>query len=398
MFSSKFLTKGFFFPKSPIQPKSPTQFSKYEIVKDADSKDIVLGEGASGKVLLLKKKETNDLFVVKGLGKMDLKSLRSLKKESEIQGRLHHNNIIRIYDVMEDSQTTLLVMEYAACGSLGRLLKEKGRLTEREAFVYFVQVCDAVHFLHSHDLIHRDIKPSNLLLTTPSQVKLGDFDCCTSSNYRLKVLCGTSEYIAPEVLGYKPYDEKADIWSLGILLFEMLHGYTPFKAATRCEIYMRIFKGKIVFSAAIKNDLKDLILRMLRLQDKRRPTTEEILNHPWIQRMNREKEGSEEVIRSRATLELPRAKVLELTKSTESNETIIEEKEIEEITLSITHTNSARNLIQNATNKPYISPITKRLSSKKNSCADRGRMSARNKQNDISLLSLVFSSIEEKVL
>jgi len=388
MHSNKLLTKGRLLPKASISSKPIAEFDKYEIVNDANSNAVALGEGASGKVFLVRKKATNELFVLKGLGKTDTKSLRSLKKEAEIQIRLIHNNIIRLHEFIEGPQSTLLVMEYARYGSLNKLLKERGHLTEEQAFSYFIQVCDAVHFLHSHDLIHRDIKPSNLLFISPSQVKLADFDCCTCSNYRLKVLCGTSEYIAPEVLSCKPYDQKADVWSLGILLFEMVHGYTPFKARRRRDTYLKIFKGKIIFSEQIKNDLKDLIVRILRLEDKGRPTIEEILNHPWIQRMSRKSLEDKENVKKNSVLD-----VIERTENT-----VIEERDIEEISPSMNHNYSACDLIQDKVKRAYIFATTRTLSSKRKSYVKERKVMKKNNQNEFSMLSLFFPSTDNSMI
>ena len=121
-------------------------------------------------------------------------------------------------------------MDYHSNGNLYHKLRKRGCFEEKTAYIYFIQTCSAINFLHNNSLIHRDLKPENLLLDTEDNVKLCDF----GSYVELAVLnrrsfCGTVEYMAPEILQELPYNSSVDIWSLGILLYELLHGYTPFK-------------------------------------------------------------------------------------------------------------------------------------------------------------------------
>jgi serine/threonine protein kinase len=208
---------------------------------------------------------------------------KALVNEVGIQKRIIHNNIIRVRSYVESSKRLYIIMEYASKGSLFKLLRKKERFTEREAFYFFIQICSAIHFLHKHKVMHRDIKPENLLLTKEGVLKLCDFGCCTRYTNKTKVdYCGTVEYMAPEVLRHEVYDEKIDVWSLGVLLYEMLHGHTPYQERVINRHLPKPFFNKL------SEDIKELIEALLDNDASRRPEVWEIFNYPWVKRMQRE--------------------------------------------------------------------------------------------------------------
>ena len=108
-------------------------------------------------------------------------------------------------------------------------MKQSKSFDEKTACYYFTQTCSAVNFLHSNNLVHRDLKPENLLLDSNNNLKLCDFGWCTEISFGNRdTICGTCEYMAPEIINEQPYNCSIDIWSLGVLLYELLHGYSPF--------------------------------------------------------------------------------------------------------------------------------------------------------------------------
>ena len=122
-----------------------------------------------------------------------------------------------------------MVLEYAKNGNLYSHIFKKKKIEEKEALKYFKQAAEAVHYLHSQHIFHRDIKPENILLDSNFNFKLCDFGWCSEEFVgQRKTFCGTFEYMAPEILFKKPYDYRIDIWSLGVLLFELTHGSAPF--------------------------------------------------------------------------------------------------------------------------------------------------------------------------
>jgi len=123
-------------------------------------------------------------------------------------------------------------LEYASSGTLFNLIKKKKNLDEKTAFHYFIQTSAAVLFLHENNLVHRDLKPENILIDENNNIKLCDFGWCVELSMGNRVtFCGTYEYMAPEIIKEKPYNQGIDIWSLGILLYELIHGYSPFRVS-----------------------------------------------------------------------------------------------------------------------------------------------------------------------
>ena len=155
-------------------------------------------------------------------------------------------------------------MELVENGTIYDRIKGKKVMNEDEAFTIFIQVCNAIYFLHSLNLVHRDLKPENLLLNDLEQVKLCDFGWCTEvTDGPMDTVCGTYEYMAPEIIQEKPYSLGVDIWSLGILLYELLHGYSPFRVRGKEDdhrnIFKNIMKNDIKFERPLSSDCTDLI-------------------------------------------------------------------------------------------------------------------------------------------
>lgn len=199
-----------------------------------------LGDGAFGQVWRVLHKATQRIYAVKQVAKAKVSQmLPQFKREVFIMYQLKHPHIIKLFNHFEDSEHFYLIMELAEGGNLfNRLTKEK-QFMERTAAQYFREVVLAVEYLHSHEpaIIHRDIKPENILLDKDGRVKLTDFGWSNYYNQDIPVprttVCGTLEYLPPEIVDQSGHTTAADIWCLGVLLFEMLVGFTPFKALTQ---------------------------------------------------------------------------------------------------------------------------------------------------------------------
>jgi len=136
-------------------------------------------------------------------------------------------------------------MEYASKGSLFQTIRTKKKLDEKTSFIYFIQAASSILFLHENNLVHRDLKPENLLVDEYNVVKLGDFGWCVEMALGNRVtFCGTYEYMAPEILKEKPYNQSIDIWSLGILLYELLHNYSPFSVRFSLFTFLLVKRRK----------------------------------------------------------------------------------------------------------------------------------------------------------
>lgn len=152
-------------------------------------------------------------------------SYENIKNEIKLQKAIDHSHIARLYDYFKDADNIYIVMEYCKSGHLGDYLKKNQRLTEGEAVYYFLQTAFAIEYLHTNNIMHRDLKLENLLLDSKANVKLTDFGWSALSTDKLRqTYCGTIDYMAPEMVAGLPYNFKVDIWSLGVLLFELTQG------------------------------------------------------------------------------------------------------------------------------------------------------------------------------
>ena len=287
-----FLTSGLILNKQETKKKTrklEAILDNYEKANVEGKATSILGKGAYGKVFLMRNKRTRGLVAMKIMEKKFLGNpdmLKALTREMEIHKTLFHDNIIRLIEHCEDSKNIYLLMEYASKGNLFHYIRASKKLSEKEAFYFFTQACNAIYFLHKHKLMHRDIKPENMLISSTGQLKLCDFGCCApcDSDGR-RSFCGTIDYMAPEVLKQNEYREKADIWSLGILLYEMLHGYAPFQGKKEQETIKKIMEEKLVFNSDIESDAKRLIKALLKENPSYRPCVQEIFDMDWIRRM-----------------------------------------------------------------------------------------------------------------
>lgn len=175
-----------------------------------------------------------------------------------------------------------LVLEYAKKGNLFVYLKKRSKLSESEIKRLFKQVCEAVAYLHGKRIIHRDLKPENILLDSEKNAKLCDFGWSALKSRVRTTFCGTYEYMAPEIFSYQRYDEKVDIWSLGILLYELLHGYSPFRGNDAVDVYRNILERKISFKADIDPLAKKLIKSILKNKPQDRMSIDSILRHRYL--------------------------------------------------------------------------------------------------------------------
>ncbi|CAD8109428.1 unnamed protein product [Paramecium primaurelia] len=257
------------------------------IVKDGKSE---LGRGSYGQVKLVKDRQNGQLYAMKILNKkriFEYWSIENLKREIKIQRRLVHPHIVRLYHYFEDKENVYLILELAENGSLFLYIRKRKRLPEKEAFVYFFQTCLGIEYLHKKNILHRDLKPENLLLDKQGNIKVCDFGWSAETNQQSKrtTFCGTVDYMAPEMLLNKPYDFKLDIWCLGILLYELIHGYAPFKGKTNQEICQNIINlQKIEFNQNCSFELKDLICNILKFNPEDRLSLFQIFEHPFMKK------------------------------------------------------------------------------------------------------------------
>uniref|UniRef100_A0A8B9KBW1 Ribosomal protein S6 kinase n=1 Tax=Astyanax mexicanus TaxID=7994 RepID=A0A8B9KBW1_ASTMX len=238
------------------------------------------------------------------------KSKKDPSEEIEILLRYgQHPNIITLKDVYDDGKFVYLVMELMRGGELlDRILRQKG-FSEREASAVLCTITKTVEYLHSQGVVHRDLKPSNILYVDetgdPESIRICDFGFAKqlrAENGLLMTPCYTANFVAPEVLKKQGYDAACDIWSLGILLYTMLAGFTPFANGpddTPEEILARIGSGKYILSGGnwdtVSDAAKDIVTKMLHVDPHQRLTAPLVLRHPWI--VNRDELSQSHLVR-----------------------------------------------------------------------------------------------------
>jgi len=193
---------------------------------------------------------------------------------------------LRLYGYFYDDTRVYLILEYAAKGELYKELQRHGHFSERLTATYIASLAKALLYCHSKHVIHRDIKPENLLLGLNGDLKIADFGWSVHApNSRRKTLCGTLDYLPPEMVEGSLHDDRVDIWSLGVLAYEFLFGQPPFEAAGHSETYKRILKVDLKFpsSPEVSAGAQDLIRKLLTKVPSDRLPLDQVLQHGWIQ-------------------------------------------------------------------------------------------------------------------
>eukprot|EP00035_Acanthoeca_spectabilis_P021519 m.438696 g.438696 ORF g.438696 m.438696 type:complete len:308 (+) comp18274_c0_seq1:32-955(+) len=259
--------------------KKTWQLTDFEIGKP-------LGRGKFGNVYLAREKETKYIVALKVLFKSQLEKSgveHQLRREIENQSHLRHPNILRLFAYFTDKTRVYLILEYAPKGELYKAMQEVGRFDEARTANYIKQLCEALKYTHSKGVIHRDIKPENLLLGLKGELKIADFGWSVHApTSRRTTLCGTLDYLPPEMVEGKAHDKNVDLWSLGVLCYEFLVGEPPFEAEGNKATYRRIAKVDLHFPDHVSVGARDFISQLLQHDPEARVSLEKCLQHPWL--------------------------------------------------------------------------------------------------------------------
>ncbi|XP_067412564.1 aurora kinase C-like isoform X3 [Emydura macquarii macquarii] len=250
-----------------------------------------LGKGKFGNVYLARERETHYIVALKVLFKSQIEKEgveHQLRREIEIQSHLQHPNILRFYNYFHDKKRVYLILEYAPRGELYKELQKCGHFDEQKTATFMEELADALIYCHSKKVIHRDIKPENLLMGLKGELKIADFGWSVHApSLRRKTMCGTLDYLPPEMIEGKTHDEKVDLWCIGVLCYELLVGHPPFESATHTETYRRITKVDLQFPPFMSEGARDLIARLLRHNPAERLPLPAVLEHPWVKANSR---------------------------------------------------------------------------------------------------------------
>ena len=250
---------------------------------------LELGVGSYGRVYLVTHNITQKKYALKVINKHKLMqtygTCQLMLNEIDIHSKINHPNIIRLYNFKETDEEINILLEYAEGGNLFSLIQKENGFPEHIAYKYFIQMVNAVYFLHQNNIIHRDIKPENILIGENGVLKLCDFGWAKEITVNNRsTFCGTIEYMAPEIVGSEKYDFGVDVWSLGVLLYELLMGHSPFKSNKEKNVMIKIKQHDLVFdkNRNLSENCINLINGLLDSNPATRFKIKDIFEHPFI--------------------------------------------------------------------------------------------------------------------
>jgi len=263
---------------------------KVEIRRDQLKVIATLGKGSFGHVQLVKYPETNQTFALKAVSKAQIVQTGQqghIMSEKRVMTQLHHPFLIRLFATYKDRDRLYFLLEPALGGELFSVLRARTFFDEDTARFYAAQVVLAFEYMHSKNIVYRDLKPENLLLDAQGYLKVTDFGFAKVVTGRTYTLCGTPDYLAPEIVAGKGHGKGVDWWTLGILIYEMLSSYPPFYDEDPMKTYAKIMQGKIAFPSHFSKDAINLITRLLHHKSTKRlgvtkGGAQNIKEHPWF--------------------------------------------------------------------------------------------------------------------
>jgi serine/threonine protein kinase len=302
----------------PASIDIPKCFGKYEYMR-------TIGFGSFSVVILVQSITDRKYYACKVVSRSLLHHLNMFdrfEQEARILAALDHPGIVHFQDIALTDDFIGIVMEYCPRGDLDTKIMSTGGLEESESRQYFFRIASAVEYIHTNNIAHRDLKPENILLDCNMNPKIADFGLChvTSPTVLLHTPCGSPGYAAPEILSNKCYDgKKADVWSLGVLLYSMTTGSLPWNGSNQFEMVKQIEERSVNIPEHLSPSLRSLLASMLNRNPDERPSITKVLGSGWMA------EGTS-VVRSRAvswdTVTAPRGMPRRLTLGSELSERI----------------------------------------------------------------------------
>lgn len=261
-----------------------------------DLQERVLGTGALGVVREAVCRRSSRRVAVKSMNKTCLseKQLEEVRAELDLHATLSHPSIVKFEAAFESDAEVFVVQELLSGGELFDRVTQRTRLSEKEAANIAMQLLEAVAFMHGRNVMHRDIKLENIVFSQEegSRVKLIDFGYATrfEDGAMVNGMYGSLRYVAPEVLQGQAYDARADVWSLGAVVYAMVLGRVPFCGDDR-KARRQNMRGEVDYTGhfrSLSREAQEFIRWLLSVDPAQRPTAEEALRHPWLQRAREE--------------------------------------------------------------------------------------------------------------
>ncbi|KAI9025790.1 camp-dependent protein kinase 6 [Phycomyces nitens] len=276
----------------PNEKTSGTPRHELKSLKYIDFNVIkTLGTGSFGRVHLVQSKFNERFYALKVLKKSEivrLKQVEHTRNERAVLLTISHPFIVNLWGTFQDSTYLYMVMDYVPGGELFSYLRKQKTFPDDVAKFYSAQVLLALVYMHSKNIVYRDLKPENILLDAQGNIKITDFGFAKIlKDDRTWTLCGTPDYLAPEVIQSKGYGKSVDYWSLGVLIYEMLAGHPPFYDESQFRLYEKILTKEPKFPDTFSDDAKDLLKHLLTTNLTKRYGNlkggyHDVMNHPWF--------------------------------------------------------------------------------------------------------------------
>ncbi|KAL7715190.1 non-specific serine/threonine protein kinase [Entamoeba marina] len=257
----------------------------------------VIGRGSFGKVLQVKKKDTGKIYAMKVLDKAKVKKTKQEKHtndEKKILQNIFHPFIVGLHFAFQTPEKLYMVMDFINGGELFHRLEIEDRFDEVKTRYYTAEIAAALIHLHSVGVVYRDLKPENVLIDRTGNIVITDFGLSkqlANQEDQTSTFCGTPDYLAPEVLTAKGHGVGVDWWSLGVLTYEMLVGYTPFASEedNQNETYQNILNKEPEFEPCMSSDCQDFLTMCLKKNPDERIKDGDVKSHPWFEGLDWDK-------------------------------------------------------------------------------------------------------------
>jgi len=250
----------------------------------------VLGRGAFGFVTLVMDPNTKKTYALKAIKKSILKETGQeelLLREKTVMQRMHHTSLVNLHRTYKDKRRLYLLLDACLGGEIFTLLRKQRYFSEDTSRFFSASVVEAFDYMHSQSIVYRDLKPENLVLNRNGYVKVADFGFAKFVMDKTYTLCGTPDYLAPEIVTGQGHGKGVDWWTVGVLIYELCSGVSPFYSSDQTEMYRKIVRGRFRTPKYFSDEAKDIIHRLL----KNKPTkrlgvtrggAKSIRRHPWF--------------------------------------------------------------------------------------------------------------------